>query len=85
VQKKVKGGKDNTSEFKSWATFEKEMKYIWNNAWKYNEDGSEISVLAKNLQVSKTCELINAILTLLGIILQTFQRGQTVCDGTCRS
>jgi hypothetical protein len=53
VQKRVKGGKDNVSEFKSWAAFEKEMKYIWNNAWKYNEDGSEISNLAKDLQVSE--------------------------------
>ncbi|RDL33112.1 Bromodomain-containing protein [Venustampulla echinocandica] len=52
---RVKGpsrGADATtpSEFKSWAAFEKEMKYIWNNAWQYNEDGSEISLLAKKLQ-----------------------------------
>ncbi|CAG8972979.1 hypothetical protein HYALB_00008339 [Hymenoscyphus albidus] len=49
VQKKVKGSA-GVSEFKTWAAFEKEMKLIWNNAWKYNEDGSEISDLARELQ-----------------------------------
>ncbi|CAG8956866.1 hypothetical protein HYFRA_00012321 [Hymenoscyphus fraxineus] len=49
VQKKVKGSAGG-SEFKTWAALEKEMKLIWNNAWKYNEDGSEISDLARELQ-----------------------------------
>ena len=46
LQKLVKG-----SEFKSWAAFEEETSTIWKNAWHYNEDGSEISNLAKDLEV----------------------------------
>ncbi|KAG9229545.1 Bromodomain-containing protein-like protein [Amylocarpus encephaloides] len=49
VQKQVKPD-DGVSEFKTWAAFEKAMDSIWNNAWQYNEDGSQISELAKDLQ-----------------------------------
>ena len=56
LQKKVKGidgknGAAGISDFKTWAAFEEEANYIWKNAWHYNEDGSEISNLAKDLQV----------------------------------
>jgi Bromodomain len=48
IQKLVKG-----SEFKFWAAFEEETSTIWKNAWHYNEDGSDISNLAKDLEVRK--------------------------------
>ncbi|TVY29978.1 Protein polybromo-1 [Lachnellula hyalina] len=57
VQSKIKrssGDKDapTISEFKSWGAFEHEMNYLWNNAWQFNEDGSEISTLATELQTA---------------------------------
>jgi len=42
-----------STDFKSWKSFEEEASSIWKNAWHYNEDGSEISLLAKDLQVWK--------------------------------
>jgi hypothetical protein len=56
LQKRVRGihgrnGSTGVSDFKSWKTFEEEAEYIWHNAWHYNEDGSEISNLAKDLEV----------------------------------
>ena len=56
VQSKVKRSSvdkyaPTISEFKSWGPFEHEMSYLWNNAWQFNEDGSEISTLATELQV----------------------------------
>ena len=55
-RKRVKGvhGKQaatHISEFKSWAAFEEGASYLWRNAFLYNEDGSDIFVLAKELQV----------------------------------
>ncbi|KAF4634844.1 hypothetical protein G7Y89_g3266 [Cudoniella acicularis] len=44
------GGKEASTEFKTWAAFEKEMGLIWSNAWQYNEDKSQISALAKDLK-----------------------------------
>jgi hypothetical protein len=57
LRKRVKGvrGKQaatGISEFKSWAAFEEASSYLWRNAFLYNEDGSDIFVLAKELQVS---------------------------------
>lgn len=57
LRKRVKGvrGKQaatGISEFKSWAAFEEASSYLWRNAFVYNEDGSDISVLAKELQSS---------------------------------
>jgi len=56
IQARVKrsdGGKNAPliSDFKSWGQFEHEMSFLWNNAWQYNEDGSEVSTLATELQV----------------------------------
>ncbi|KAL8305007.1 hypothetical protein RB597_004041 [Gaeumannomyces tritici] len=42
-----KGGK---SDFKSWAAFEEKASLLWENAYYYNEDGSEIWQLAKELE-----------------------------------
>ncbi|KAH8813171.1 Bromodomain-containing protein-like protein [Xylogone sp. PMI_703] len=55
LQKRVKGihgraDATGVSDFKTWAAFEEEASYIWKNAWHYNEDGSEISNLAKELE-----------------------------------
>ena len=57
VQKQVRGiqGREKpngVSLFKSWRAFEEEMSKIWNNARLYNEDGSNISELAGQLEVS---------------------------------
>jgi len=56
LQKRVKGthGRNDSnsiSDFKTWAAFEEEASHIWKNAWHYNEDGSDISNLAKDLEV----------------------------------
>ena len=61
-RKRVKGvhGKQaatGVSEFKSWAAFEEAASYLWKNAFHYNEDGSDIFLLAKDLQVDLTCFL----------------------------
>lgn len=57
LQKRVKGiGKKaeiGVSEFKSWSAFEDEASHLWNNAYFYNEDGSEIFVRAQNLEVCR--------------------------------
>jgi hypothetical protein len=58
LQKKVKGirGKaaaTGVSDFKNWAAFEEEASLIWRNAYHYNEDGSDIFVLARELQVNR--------------------------------
>ncbi|MCJ1387426.1 hypothetical protein MMC18_000269 [Xylographa bjoerkii] len=55
VQKQVRGiqGREKPSGvslFKSWQAFEEEMSKIWNNARLYNEDGSNISELAGQLE-----------------------------------
>jgi hypothetical protein len=55
VQKLVRGvrGREKPtgiSVFKNWQAFEDEMNLIWDNARLYNEDGSEISEVAGQLQ-----------------------------------
>lgn len=39
------------SLYETWSAFEEEASYIWKNAFKYNEDGSDISVLALEFKV----------------------------------
>ncbi|KAM3067631.1 hypothetical protein ACMFMG_000055 [Clarireedia jacksonii] len=62
LHKRVKGihGKASTgiSDFKTWAAFEEDASLIWKNAFHYNEDGSDIFVLAKELEAffKKTLE-----------------------------
>ena len=50
----VKGREKPTGHtlLKSWQAFEDESNHIWNNAREYNEDGSVISDLATQLEVS---------------------------------
>lgn len=56
VQKAVRGikGKEKPAGLtflKSWQAFQDEVGFIWKNAREYNEDGSEISMLAGKLEV----------------------------------
>ena len=56
AQKSVRGIKGRepptgTTFLKSWQAFEEEVGYIWQNARTYNEDGSDISELAGELEV----------------------------------
>lgn len=46
-----KGDAYGVTDLKSWDVFEQEASMIWTNAWRYNEDGSEISELATELEV----------------------------------
>ncbi|OAA55226.1 bromodomain protein [Niveomyces insectorum RCEF 264] len=55
LQKLVKGIRSRTerlgvSEYKSWAAFEEKASLLWENAYYYNEDGSPIANLAKELE-----------------------------------
>jgi hypothetical protein len=57
IQKKVRGtdGRKKGTKmtaFPTWLSFEEEVSYLWRNAREYNEDGSEICVLAGVLEVS---------------------------------
>jgi len=57
LRKKVNGvrGRNEVtgvSEFKTWAAFEEEASFIWKNACHYNEDGSDIFMLAQELKAS---------------------------------
>jgi hypothetical protein len=45
------------SEFKSWKVFEEEVAALWQNAWHFNMDGSDIYTAATELKVSHS-ELI---------------------------
>ena len=56
--KGVRSKKDVTgvSDFNSWAAFETEAAIIWKNACHYNEDGSEINELAKQMEVRDILE-----------------------------
>lgn len=59
VQKKVRGistrgPATGISEYKSWDEMLHDMTFIWENAWTYNEDGSDISQLAHDLKVNTT-------------------------------
>lgn len=56
LQKQVKGihGRQEAtgvSEYKSWATFEEKTKLLWENAYYFNEEDSEIYSLAQELEV----------------------------------
>ncbi|KAJ5166541.1 uncharacterized protein N7482_005322 [Penicillium canariense] len=51
IQKQVRGTDSRkkpskSTAFSTWQSFEEEVAYIWQNAREYNEDGSEISMLA---------------------------------------
>jgi hypothetical protein len=40
-----------TSEFKSWDDFEATASLLWKNAFQFNEDDSDIFLIAKDLEV----------------------------------
>lgn len=55
LQKQVRGQRGRgpatgVSEFKSWLAFEDQASLIWKNAYHYNEDGSEIFLMAQELE-----------------------------------
>ncbi|KAI1766647.1 Bromodomain-containing protein [Hypoxylon sp. FL1150] len=55
LQKQVRGqhgrgGATYVSDFKAWAAFEDQASLIWKNAYHYNEDGSDISLMAQELE-----------------------------------
>ena len=57
MQKKVRGVQGRNpptgiTELKSWSAFEEEVSWIWRNAREYNEDGSDIYILAGEFEVS---------------------------------
>lgn len=51
--KGIQGRNDPTgvSEFKSWSQFDEKTKLLWENAYFYNEEGSDIYTLAQELEV----------------------------------
>ena len=53
LTKGIRGRNDVTgvTEFKTWEAFEEEVSYIWLNARVYNEDGSDIYLLANEFEV----------------------------------
>jgi hypothetical protein len=55
LQKLVNGvqgrGATGVSEFKSWNALEEKASLLWRNAYYYNEEGSDIYELAKELEV----------------------------------
>ncbi|EHA48745.1 hypothetical protein MGG_11512 [Pyricularia oryzae 70-15] len=52
--------KPGKSDFKSWSAFEEKSSLLWKNAYYYNEDGSEIAVLAKEMEDFFNAELNKA-------------------------
>ncbi|KAH6609176.1 polybromo-1 [Trichoderma cornu-damae] len=52
IVKGVHGRHDATgvSDFKTWSAFEEKTKLLWTNAYFYNEEGSDIYVLAQELE-----------------------------------
>lgn len=62
VQKKIRGvqGREKptgVSLYRTWQSFAEDISRIWNNARLYNEDGSEISLLADELEVSSSSDM----------------------------
>lgn len=82
LQKLVKGihGRGDAtgvSDFKSWAAFEEKAGLLWENAFYYNEEGSEISEMAQELKVSKRLDLPQVILLIdIGCFLRGVPRSQ---------
>lgn len=71
IQKRVRGtdsrkNLSKTTAYPTWQSFEEEVSYVWRNAREYNEDGSDIAILAGVLEVGlyrdglATCPLRHA-------------------------
>lgn len=70
------------SDFKGWAAFEDQASLIWKNAYHYNEDGSDIFVMAQELEVSHSIFQTRAsILTSAGNVPRASQGSQRKCAG----
>ncbi|KAJ5202411.1 Bromodomain [Penicillium cf. viridicatum] len=55
IQKRVRGtdsrkNSSKTTAYPTWQSFEEEVSYVWRNAREYNEDDSDISILAGVLE-----------------------------------
>ncbi|KAJ5173976.1 Bromodomain [Penicillium coprophilum] len=55
IQKRVRGtdsrkNSSRTTAYPTWQSFEEEVSYVWRNAREYNEDDSDISILAGFLE-----------------------------------
>ncbi|KAJ5868034.1 hypothetical protein N7534_002587 [Penicillium rubens] len=55
IQKRVRGtdsrkNSSRTTAYPTWQSFEEEVSYVWRNAREYNEDDSDISILAGVLE-----------------------------------
>lgn len=50
LQRQIRGA--NSRNMKNWAAFEDQASLIWKNAYHYNEDGSDIFIMAQELEVS---------------------------------
>ncbi|KXG51146.1 Bromodomain [Penicillium griseofulvum] len=55
IQKRVRGtdsrkNSSRTTAYPTWQSFEEEVSYVWRNAREYNEDDSEIAILAGVLE-----------------------------------
>ena len=90
IEKKVRGvhGRNDPtgiSDFKTWRSFEEHVSLIWRNAREYNEDGSEISNLADNLEVSSCRVCLPRLLTHLRPILKVESRKQKALFPTLRN
>ena len=58
IQKRVRGtdsrkNSSKTTAYPTWQSFEEEVSYVWRNAREYNEDNSDISILAGVLEVRR--------------------------------
>lgn len=59
----IKGREKPTGQtfMKSWQAFEDEISHVWINAREYNEDGSDISILAGQLEVRYTKPMLRSL------------------------
>lgn len=58
VAKRIRGihGRNETTgltDFKTWSAFEDEVSWIWRNCREYNEDGSDMYLLAGEFEVCR--------------------------------
>ena len=63
LQKLVKGiqGRHEATgvtEFKTWAIFEEKTRLLWDNAYYYNEEGSDIFSIAQDLEVGQILDFV---------------------------
>lgn len=89
LQKMVNGtqsrGDNGVSEFKSWSALEEKASLLWRNAYYYNEEGSDIYELARELEVSAKIKKVPvANMLMLTHLKGILQRGVREGQGCCR-